>query len=260
MSFEKVIIGDSTLYRGDCLEVMPSLEPVEAVVTDPPYLNLVGGASLPQGGVGSRKGESITLGDVWGANLQWAPLAEKLASKALMVFCSHQGVCETRQAFKARSIALVTWYKRNTPAALKGVPRHTAEFVWVMVTGGGLQWHKLDSTVADIPNLNAGCVSTGERVTNPDGTVAHPSQKPLKLMQWLLGVGPRSVLDPFMGSGTTGVACMQMGIPFVGIEREQKHFDLACERIDAAHAQGSLFQPITASKESRSSAQQEMGL
>lgn len=234
-------IGDATLYLGDCMDVMPGLQPVDLVATDPPYLNLTGGASLPQGGVGSRRRDSITLGDEWGAHLKWAPLAENLAAKGLMVFCSHQGVCETRDAFTGRPIALVTWYKRNTPAAMKGVPRHTAEFVWVFVTGGGLQWHRLDSTVADVPNLNAGCVSTGERVTNPDGSVAHPSQKPLRLMAWLLGVGPQSVLDPFMGSGTTGVAAVQLGQRFVGIERDPKHFDLACHRLEQAWNQRPLF-------------------
>lgn len=234
-------IGDATLYMGDCMEVMPGLQPVDLVATDPPYLNLTGGASLPQGGVGSRRRDSITLGDEWGAHLRWAPLAEKLAAKGLMVFCSHQGVCETRAAFTGWPIALLTWYKRNTPAAMKGVPRHTAEFVWVFTTGGGLQWHRLDSTVADVPNLNAGCVSTGERVTNADGSVAHPSQKPLRLMAWLLGVGATSVADPFMGSGTTGVAAIQLGQRFIGIEREQRHFDLACRRIEEAWKQRPLF-------------------
>jgi site-specific DNA-methyltransferase (adenine-specific) len=228
------------LYLGDCMEVMPGLQPVDLVATDPPYLNLTGGASLPQGGVGSRRRESLTLGDEWGAHLAWTPLAEKLAAKGLMVFCSHQGVRETGAAFTARAIALVTWYKRNTPAAMKSVPRHTAEFVWVFATGGGLQWHRLE-TVIDIPNLNAGCVSTGERVTNQDGSVAHPSQKPLQLMARLLGVGPQSVLDPFMGSGTTGVAAVQLGQQFIGIERDPKHFDLACRRIEQAWNQRPLF-------------------
>ncbi len=238
----KLTIGDATLYLGDCLEILPTLPKVDAVITDPPYLNLTGGGNLPQGGVGGRNKDSITLGDEWGASLEWAPLAQALAAKGLMVFCGHQGVCETRAAFSsARSLALVTWYKRNTPAAMKWVPRHTAEFIWILATGGGLDWHRI-STVIDIPNINAGCVSTGERLTKPDGSVAHPSQKPLQLMRWLLGVNPASVLDPFMGTGTTGVACALSGrSSFVGIEREPKYFDIACRRIEQAYAQGRLF-------------------
>jgi site-specific DNA-methyltransferase (adenine-specific)/modification methylase len=71
----------------------------------------------------------------------------------------------------------------------------------------------------------------------------HPTQKPLDLMLWTIeqAGGPASVLDPFMGSGTTGVACAQLGRAFTGIERERKYFDIACERIAAAQAQGKMF-------------------
>ncbi len=242
MAFEEVIIGNARLIHGDCREVLPLLPKHDLLLTDPPYLGLTGGAPLQQGGVGLSSRVSTTLGDEWGANLEWAGGAETIAAKGLIVFCSHQGLCETRAAFsQTRSIALLTWYKRNTPAAMKWVPRHTAEFAWVLVTGGGLEWHKLDSTVFDVPNLNAGCVSTGERITNSDGSVFHPSQKPLQLMALMLRVNPRSVVDPFMGTGTTGVACAQRGVAFTGIERERKYFDIACERISRAQAQGSLL-------------------
>lgn len=237
---EPVIIGRATLYNADCRDVLPMLSPVDIVCTDPPYLNLTGGAVIPQGGVAPKKALSITLGDAWGANLEWAAGAERIASKGLMVFCSHQGVCETRAAFSAKAIALITWYKRNTPSAMKGVPRHVAEFVWVLVTGGGLEWHRLE-TVIDEPNLNAGCVSTGERLTNPDGTVAHPAQKPRALMQKLLAVGAKSVADPFMGTGTTGVAAVQAGAEFIGIERDPHYFKIACRRIEDAQRQGDFF-------------------
>jgi len=235
------VIGNATLFLGDCRDVLPSLQKVELVCTDPPYLNLVGGASLPKGGVSGRRSTSVTIGDEWGANLEWAPLAQTIASKGMMVFCSHQGICQTREAFSdLKAIALVTWFKRNSPAAMKGVPRHVAEFIWVMITGGGLEWNKIQ-TVIDVPNLNAGCVSTGERLTNPDGSVIHKAQKPVALMSALLAVNPASVCDPFMGTGTTGVAAVQMHRPFVGIERDPAYFDIACKRIEDAQRQGSLF-------------------
>jgi DNA modification methylase len=71
----------------------------------------------------------------------------------------------------------------------------------------------------------------------------HPTQKPLQVMVWAIGLAPTStsVLDPFMGSGTTGVACTQLGRAFTGIEREHKYFDIACERIARAQAQGQMF-------------------
>lgn len=231
-----------TLYLADCREVMSTLAPVDLVVTDPPYLNLTGGAVLPQGGVGRRRASSITLGDEWGANLEWASGALRIARKGLLVFCSHQGLAETRGAFaEIRAIACLTWYKRNTPAALKGVPRHTSEFVWVFATGGGLAWDKFGTTVIDIPNLNAGCVSTGERLTKPDGSVAHPSQKPVALMDFLLAVAPESVCDLFMGTGTTGIAAVKRGATFFGVERDPVYFDLACKRIEAVIRQPDMF-------------------
>ena len=244
MSPRKETLADGIeLFLGDCREILPTLGKVDAVVTDPPYLGLTGGGSLPQGGVGSRRRDSITVGDPWNASLDWSRLALPLATKGLLVFCSHHSVSETREAFRStKAVALITWYKRNTPAAMKGVPRHTAEFIWAFSAGGsGLNWSAINSTVADFPNLNAGCVSTGEREVLPAGSVAHPAQKPLALMQWLLGIGGETILDPFMGSGTTGVACVKLGRKFIGIEIEPKYFDIACRRISEALKQGDFF-------------------
>ena len=71
----------------------------------------------------------------------------------------------------------------------------------------------------------------------------HPTQKPVAVMKWVIDLCPKAdtILDPFMGSGTTGVAAVQMGRKFIGIEREPKYFDIACERIEHAQAQATLF-------------------
>lgn len=71
----------------------------------------------------------------------------------------------------------------------------------------------------------------------------HPTMKPLAVMEWCLSFIPDAtlILDPFMGSGTTGVACMNLGRKFIGIEREEKYFDIACERIENAQRQTTLF-------------------
>jgi site-specific DNA-methyltransferase (adenine-specific)/modification methylase len=73
----------------------------------------------------------------------------------------------------------------------------------------------------------------------------HPTQKPLEVMKWVIKLCPKAqtILDPYMGSGTTGVAAVQMGRKFTGIEREAKYFDIACQRIEQAYAQGQLFAP-----------------
>ena len=69
----------------------------------------------------------------------------------------------------------------------------------------------------------------------------HPTQKPLRLLKWCLEFVAGSILDPYMGSGTTGVACANLGRKFIGIEIERKYFDIACERIDNAYRQQRMF-------------------
>jgi DNA modification methylase len=71
----------------------------------------------------------------------------------------------------------------------------------------------------------------------------HPTQKPIALMEWCLGFLPESktILDPFMGSGTTGVACMNLDRHFIGIEKDPEYFEIACKRISDAESQGNLF-------------------
>lgn len=84
-----------------------------------------------------------------------------------------------------------------------------------------------------------------KRPMNMDGGKEHPTQKPVDLMAWCIDkvANAQTVCDPFMGSGTTGVACARMGLHFTGIERERKYFDIACERIARAQAQGQLLPP-----------------
>jgi site-specific DNA-methyltransferase (adenine-specific)/modification methylase len=79
----------------------------------------------------------------------------------------------------------------------------------------------------------------------------HPCPRPLDQVTHIINqwVRPNSIcLDPFMGSGTTGVAAIQLGRKFIGIEREPKYFDIACKRIEQAAAQGQLFEPVQANQ------------
>ena len=77
-----------------------------------------------------------------------------------------------------------------------------------------------------------------------DGGKIHPTQKPIQVMEWCLGfIKGQTILDPFMGSGTTGVACMNLGRKFIGIEINEDYFNIACKRIDQAQRQGQIFQP-----------------
>ena len=102
---------------------------------------------------------------------------------------------------------------------------------------GELAWTSMDM------NADKWCGKVGDEVAVKDRD--HPTQKPVRLLLWCIAKAPgaQTVLDPFMGSGTTGVACAQLGKAFTGIERERKYFDIACERISRAQAQGQLLPP-----------------
>ena len=97
-----------------------------------------------------------------------------------------------------------------------------------------MAWTNLDKPVRTFRYARAQLASEGKE---------HPTQKPLPLMKWCLGFLPdaQTILDPFMGSGTTGVAAVQMGRDFIGIEREERYFEIACRRIEQAQRQGDLF-------------------
>jgi len=201
----KIEIGNSTLYRGDCRDILPMLPKVDAVITDPPYG--IGFAAQPtkwqrRAGKPPEDWDDATIevvtslpdiapAIIWGGNYYALP----------------------------QSRGWLSWFKPDAPPSMGHFE---------------LAWTSLDRTTRQLS------VSIGE--TNPE-RVGHPTQKPLRLMEWCLGFLPEAVtiLDPFMGSGTTGVACMNLGRSFVGIERDPKYFDIACRRIENAQRQARMF-------------------
>ncbi len=200
---EKVVIGNAELWHGDCREVLPLLPRSDLILTDPPY------------GI-------YACGGKWGkkADLQWDKVAadneaQILASgKVQIIWGGNYLVLPPSRGWLA-------WKKPDrVPSA--------ADFE--------LAWTSMD--------MNARLIEHSIAATNAE-RVGHPTQKPLRVMEWCLSFVPdaRTVCDPFMGSGTTGVACARMGLHFTGIERERKYFDIACERIARAQAQGQLLPP-----------------
>lgn len=225
------------------MDILPTLNKVDAVITDPPYVGLMGGMQFINGGVApDSRAKNVAVGDEWNASLDWMIVAWEICSGPFVVFCSYQSVAEVRQAIPKKPVALFTWHKRNSPAHPANLPRWTDEQAWAWQNGGKANWRVFSSTMIDIPKLAAGCMAT-ERVINADGKTAHPTQKPVALMSKFIEVANGTILDPFMGSGTTGVAAIQMGRKFIGIEREPKYFDIACKRIEQAVAQPQLFEP-----------------
>ena len=213
-----VQIGDCNLYLGDCLEILPTLEPVDAVVTDPPY----GTAAV--GGY-NRAGDLILNDD--DLSVVSAALSA-INCNDMIVFYSPRKAAEFY-----RELSFVPWY---------------GQIVWDKKApgmGGGLRYQHENIACAGDPSRWSGAFSIISIYASGwirRDAQKHPHQKPIQLMEMLLrNFNAEHILDTFMGSGTTGVACASLGRKFIGIEIEEKYFDIACERIEKAYAQPDLF-------------------
>jgi len=214
-----IIIGNATLYLGDCLEILPTLPKVDAVVTDPPYgIGWVhSGIGYLKNGrmLGTKHGGEIVVGD----DKPFDPTP-----------------------FLGLADDLLFWGANNFADRL---PAWTGWIVWDKGIAPGLSFSDFEMAWTNRP-LKAvmwrqqwcGFNREGERAPRE-----HPTQKPVGIMTNCVGLfgDAETVLDPFMGSGTTGVACMNLGRKFIGIEIEPKYFEIACERIENAQRQQRLF-------------------
>lgn len=217
-------IGDATLYLGDCLEILPTLGKVDAVVTDPPY-----GIGESDKSVKSRQrqigGNSKALADQrdYGA-FNWDERP-----------CSPEQIAAMRARSRWQIIFGGNYFQ---------LPPSSCWLVWDKQNGDNdfadceLAWTNLPKAVRRIYWRWNGMIRKGHEER------FHPTQKPLGVMEWCLTHLPATVgtvCDPFMGSATTGVACVKAGLHFIGIEREPRYFDIACKRIEEAYRQPRLF-------------------
>ena len=222
---EKVVIGDATLYLGDCMEVLPTLGKVDAVITDPPYgIGIDRAMAASSGGKSgcmlARKGVYVASG--WDDQPMSIDVADSLINQGKEV---------------------VFW-----GGNYYGLPASQCWLVWDKKVNGNfadceLAWTNIPKPVRKIEWMWNGMLRQGGEERN-----GHPTQKPVAVMVFSIEQcihSPKTILDPFMGSGTTGVAAIQLGRKFIGIEREPKYFDIACKRIEQAVAQGQLFAPET---------------
>jgi len=199
-------IGNATLYLGDCREILPTLPKHDLVLTDPPY------------GIGAARGShsNLKMGDEsWDDETPPAWLFGLMREKGerLIIWGGNYFNLPPSRGF-------LFWDKSPMP------PSYAV---------GELAWTSMDM------NADKWCGKVGHETAVKDRD--HPTQKPLGLMLWCIAKAScaQTVLDPFMGSGTTGVACVHAGKSFSGIEREPKYFDIACRRIEDAQRQGRLI-------------------
>ena len=212
MTIEKVTIGNATLYLGDCREVLPTLPVHDLLLTDPPY------------GIDAAKGKahsSIRDSNAW-EQQDWDKAKPPRWLFGLMLERAETSMIWGGNYFADALPAKSGWLVWRKPEAETGFSLADVELCWT----------SLDFAARTLTH------------SRRDGN-AHPTQKPVAVIGWAMGFCPpfKTCLDPFMGSGTTGVACAQLGKDFTGIERERKYFDIACERIANAQAQGQLLPP-----------------
>ena len=221
----KVEIGDATLYCGDCVEVLRTLPRVDAVITDPPYgMNWNTDSTRFGGGNRNRGAGRQDWGNITGDAQPFDPAPWLQFDRVVLFGANHY-------AARLPVGTTLVWLKKADH--LFGTFLSDAEIAW-MKGGNGVYCYRKQ-------------FPPPSRMAEAGGDVAHPTQKPVGLMAWCMdraGVEQGAVvLDPYMGSGSTGVAAIETGRKFIGIEREPRYFDIACERISRAQAQGTLFAP-----------------
>lgn len=230
------------LYHGDCNEIMPLINPSDIVIADPLYPKMKGGLIHLDPHITRSK----TIGSDCNVNLDWIPIAWESTKKGMLIFCSYHFVADIPKLIPSPPVNLLTWHKRNAPNPICNRPKYTTEFIWLFQKSPGLTWRNLETSMFDIPNLTAGCGSTGERILKcNNGPAAHPMQKPLLLYLQLLIIGGKSVLDPFFGTGTTAIACERMNRRWIGIEIKEEYCEMAVKRVEHEKQQLQLFKPKT---------------
>ena len=209
------IIGDCRLILGDCRDVLPELWVFDLLLTDPPYGIGFDGqkASINKNPKHNRK-EHEFMG--WDSETPPKELIDLAISKA------------------AGSIIWGGNYF-DLPPSRGWLFWGKGQDGQLTSSDGELAWTNYDMPLRAMTINRCFLLKDGSK---------HPTQKPIALMQWCISQAknnPQTILDPFMGSGTTGVACVNLGRKFTGIEREPKYFDIACRRVEDAYRQQRLF-------------------
>jgi DNA modification methylase len=198
----EVQIGSCRLILGDMNEVLPALGAFDLCLTDPPY-----GIGEDGGRFRARKGQHIRVLPKG----NWDSTTPPQSSFDLMLSCSKEQIIWGGNYFTDK------------------LPPSKGWLYWQKLMGGDfsdgeLAWTSRDRALREFTFCN----KVGGKV--------HPTQKPVEVMKWCLGFAPdaSTVVDPYMGSGTSGVACVQMGKSFVGIERHEPYFEIACRGVQEA--------------------------
>lgn len=235
------IIGRATLYCGDALEIVPTLGRFAHIITDPPYEAIthkaLDGKNTARRNDGRPARTAVDFDPIDAIRERVVAMGDQ-CDGWFLAFCTPEGVWPWAQAINASPMKYkraCVWVKPDSMPQLNGQgPGAGAEnFVAAWAGASHARW-------------NAG----GKRgvythlVNGPERHGVHPTEKPRRLMAEIIGdfTQPEQViLDPFAGSGTTGVAAVQMGRKFIGIEKDERYFEIMCRRITDAQRQADFF-------------------
>lgn len=241
MTFREEQIGRARLSLGDCLQIMPTLGSVSHIICDPPYEASLHAAKSHLSNLRKDSGPELKEIDFSAVDEIRAPfvaLSEDQCEGWFIAFCTVEGVAKwadfinpSRLKYKRACV----WIKPDSTPQLNGQgPAQGAEcFVTAWGGSGHARWN-----AGGKRGVYTHCVNGPER----EGT--HPTEKPRRLMSEIIAdfTSPDdTILDPFMGSGTTGVAAVMAGRNFIGIEKDERYFEVACRRIREAQRQGDFF-------------------
>jgi DNA modification methylase len=223
------VIGNATLHLADCAEVIPLVK-ADLLLTDPPY------------GIGESSKKNATRGKPFGSRVDGKNTNGTYVPP--VDYGSYEWDHSPPSAEQIAACVAAAKHSILWGGNYFGLPAASKWLVWDKENSGDfadceLAWTNLPGAVRIFRHMWNGMLRASERNTPR----VHPTQKPIALMDWCIGQAGdvSTVFDPFMGSGTTGIACANMGKSFVGVEREPRYFDIACERIKAAQSQTRLF-------------------
>ena len=228
---DKRVIGNATLYLGDALDVIPALDQVDAIITDPPY-----GVALGN----TKSGQERERGQIGYESFDDTP--EYIAAVIVPAFCA--GLEKAKRAALTPGNRSAFLYPKPADVGVWYNQAGTGRGKWGFLLAHLILYYGTDPNAGKRSTASSTWGLTKHDDMSGDRNNTHPCPKPLQFMEWMVGKASlvnESVLDPFMGSGTTGYACMKTNRRFIGIEIEPKYYEIACERIENAQRQTRMF-------------------
>lgn len=224
----KEVIGDCTLYLGDSIEILNYVS-AECLVTDPPYG--VGLGEVVNGQAREKNQQPYTM---------FSDTVENIKNSVLPIIVKSLDICQRGIITPGNRNAFL--YPEPDDFGVWYNPAGTGRGKWGYILAHAILYYGKDPRAGKCATASSAWAlnDSVSEIKNKE----HPCPKPVKFTKWMVdkaSMEGETVLDPFMGSGTTGVACVELGRKFIGIEIEEKYFDLSCRRIEQAQRQPDMF-------------------